>query len=59
MVNLRNRLMKLERQRESALDAEIAALLVQLYGTTDPDPAVLWALMENPSERLEKKNCKN
>jgi hypothetical protein len=42
---LSKRLDRVEWALMSPLDREIAELLLQLYGTLDPDPAVLTILM--------------
>ena len=47
---LKRRLDRLEWALMSPLEREIAELLLRLYGTIDPDPAVLAALMAEEAE---------
>ena len=45
MKTFKKRLEHIEWALMSPLEREIAELLIQLYGTTDPDPAVLCRLI--------------
>lgn len=50
-TSLHRRILRLEATRRDLI-REIEALLLSLYGTTDPDPALLAEIMQEKAENL-------